>query len=575
MPKLKVGSLKDEISAEDCPRELAEAYPGKYNKNNLGGSTQTKQEYKKKAVQDWVANFGDKNSYQNTSLANKTRYLVLHLKNLNVKYKEAQKLLVEAEVEEKKEDREKEEKEREECCEGDENRGQEYSVGEKSGANEGGEGEMEETGELPEVVQSTVDEDMMDFEDEVEAGRNIDFEDKQNSKEASEESDSDDDCIVKRRVNNFDSKSTWQKRASINFELKKYMEKTDIELFESDLKVPEFVEKSKKYKKRKLQYIEQKVNSYENSQEILENFSQAPSLIEEALRRRLVHLTNQEKSARLLVKTLSDTLARLKLTPGREARKQELTILAAVSHHRWGAPALQCNTSWRQDKEAREMKVRLLTGADQVLTPSEKPKRQIYPVSVEKVAEKHWMDTTIPEPAVKRRMKRKEKTLGEGEQVKEIVPTRWQHLSMKEQYSNFKEVCKNEVKEELTKQAEEDRAKVEKRPDSEDKARRLEMLENLPSKFPGEKWYKEQMPPEVKPLCDHTTGLCRVCEAAQLNYNSLAKTLKRLCSCGTRMCSKWVCLCKREGEEEDREEGVCSCSCYCDQCQNCQVNCDG
>ena len=396
MPKLKVGSLKDEISAEDCPRELAEAYPGKFNKNNLGGSTQTKQEYKKKAVQDWVANFGDKNSYQNTSLANKTRYLVLHLKNLNVKYKEAQKLLVEAEVEEKKEDREKEEKEREECCEGDENRGQEYSVGEKSGANEGGEGEMEETGELPEVVQSTVDEDMMDFEDEVEAGRNIDFEDKQNSKEASEESDSDDDCIVKRRVNNFDSKSTWQKRASINFELKKYMEKTDIELFESDLKVPEFVEKSKKYKKRKLQYIEQKVNSYENSQEILENFSQAPSLIEEALRRRLVHLTNQEKSARLLVKTLSDTLARLKLTPGREARKQELTILAAVSHHRWGAPALQCNTSWRQDKEAREMKVRLLTGADQVLTPSEKPKRQIYPVSVEKVAEKHWMDTTIP-----------------------------------------------------------------------------------------------------------------------------------------------------------------------------------
>ena len=217
MPKLKVGSLKDEISAEDCPRELAEAYPGKFNKNNLGGSTQTKQEYKKKAVQDWVANFGDKNSYQNTSLANKTRYLVLHLKNLNVKYKEAQKLLVEAEVEEKKEDREKEEKEREECCEGDENRGQEYSVGEKSGANEGGEGEMEETGELPEVVQSTVDEDMMDFEDEVEACRNIDFEDKQNSNEASEDSDTDNDCVVKRRVNNFESKSTWQKKAAINF----------------------------------------------------------------------------------------------------------------------------------------------------------------------------------------------------------------------------------------------------------------------------------------------------------------------------------------------------------------------
>ena len=372
-----------------------------------------------------------------------------------------------------------------------------------------------------------------------------------------------------------DNKS--DKRSAVEFVVKRYMEKTDQELFESDMEVPEVVTKSGKYKKRRQKYIEQKVNSYENSQEILETLSQAPPMVEEALKRRLVHLTNQEKSARLMVKTLSDTLARLRQTPGREARRQELTILAAVSRHRWGAPALEGHSSWRQDKEAKEMKVRLLTGADPVLTPSEPPKRHIYPATVEKVAEQHWMDTTIPEPAVNRRMIRKEKPLSEGEQVKEIVPTRWQHLTMKEQYASFKEGCEKEVKKEMTEKSEADRTRVEKRPDSQDKTRRLEMLEKLPEKFPGKKWYKDQMPPEVKPLIDHTTGLCRTCEAAQLNYSSLTKTLKRLCSCGTKMCKNWVCLCRREEEEQGEEEqgegeaDLCMCSCSCDDCQACKV----
>ena len=42
----------------------------------------------------------------------------------------------------------------------------------------------------------------------------------------------------------------------------------------------------------------------------------------------------QEKSTRLLPKTLSDTLKRLRETPGKEARKQVQVILAAASHHR-------------------------------------------------------------------------------------------------------------------------------------------------------------------------------------------------------------------------------------------------
>ena len=74
-------------------------------------------------------------------------------------------------------------------------------------------------------------------------------------------------------------------------------------------------------------------------------------------------------------------------------------------------------------------------------------------------------------------------------------------------------------------------------------------------------------------MIDHTTELCRTCEAAQLNYGSLARTLKRLCSCGTKLCANWVCLCREEGKEEEEEEGeVCSCRCNCDQCGACQVS---
>ena len=63
------------------------------------------------------------------------------------------------------------------------------------------------------------------------------------------------------------------------------------------------------------------------------------------------------------------------------------------------------------------MKVRLLTGVDSVLSPPAKMKQDIYPVSVTQLAEKHWEETTIPEPSVHRRMKRKERPLKEGQPV--------------------------------------------------------------------------------------------------------------------------------------------------------------
>ena len=217
------------------------------------------------------------------------------------------------------------------------------------------------------------------------------------------------------------------------------------------------------------------------------------------------------------------------------------------------------------------MKLRLLTGEDSLLCPPIKTKKDMYPLPVKQLAQKHWNESTIPEPSVQRRMKKKEKTLKEGEHAEETVPTRWQHLSAAEQYANFKEEYKDRVKEEMEKKAQQEMVKLVRRPDSTDKARRIERLTAVPELFPGKKWYEEQKPSEVKPLVDHTTGLCKVCESTGLNYLTLAKALKRLCVCRTSECPNWTCVCQGDEEEDEGLEDHCSCGCSCDSCLRCKV----
>ena len=145
------------------------------------------------------------------------------------------------------------------------------------------------------------------------------------------------------------------------------------------------------------------------------------------------------------------------------------------------------------------------------------------------------------------------------------MPTRWQHLSQREQFANFRDECSTEISDVMRKHGEESIRKLESRPDSEDKARRVELYSNIQNKFPSESWYLDQKPPEVKPLCDHTTGLCRICEAASLNFITLSRNLKRLCGCKTERCPNWICLCDPDEDE------ACSCTCDCDSCSRCKV----
>ena len=64
--------------------------------------------------------------------------------------------------------------------------------------------------------------------------------------------------------------------------------------------------------------------------------------------------------------------------------------------------------SWRTKTKAKHMKVNLLTGKDKMLSPPPPKKRKAIPEEVETIALKHRTNTTIPEPSVHRRMKRRE-----------------------------------------------------------------------------------------------------------------------------------------------------------------------
>ena len=127
-----------------------------------------------------------------------------------------------------------------------------------------------------------------------------------------------------------------EKRAEREFVVREYLEKSDDELFEGGLEIPDCVQNSVRFKERKKRFITTYLEDkgYQDSQEILEALSQAPPVVEETLRQKINHLTKPQKAERLLLKTLSDTIKRLKETPGREAKIQVLIIMAAISHHR-------------------------------------------------------------------------------------------------------------------------------------------------------------------------------------------------------------------------------------------------
>ena len=166
-------------------------------------------------------------------------------------------------------------------------------------------------------------------------------------------------------------------------------------------------------------------------------------------------------------------------------------------------------------------------------------------------------------------------------------------MTNQESYDSFKESCSDKVGELMSAHAQEKRAMYEKRKESADKEYRLRYTEEkLPFIFPGLSWWLQQRPPEVVPMDDHTTGLCRViqlslvncsieydvlwmffiqvCEAARLNFAELVKFVKKGCRCKTKLCQNWECTCIRDDDTGELGDCVCP-ACDCMSCTSCQV----
>jgi hypothetical protein len=156
-------------------------------------------------------------------------------------------------------------------------------------------------------------------------------------------SDSTDDDVRDSESENVDTdsedieKDEQMERSEKEFEVKTWLEKTDHELFEMDLSIPDSVKTSRKYIKRKNRFIQDFVNEkdFQNSQEILQCYSQNPNVKNsKTLKRKLEHLTYEERASKLVLQSVSNSIAQTRQTPGKAAKDQVKVLVAAVTHHR-------------------------------------------------------------------------------------------------------------------------------------------------------------------------------------------------------------------------------------------------
>ena len=532
------------ITKEDCPPQTAPPYPGKWSRENPRGTSVSRSDYIDHLVDNWVKHFEDSQSYQNSTLSHKAKYLVRYLVNVNVNWRKvnakvATKLLVQAEIRLAGGG----------CHTGDESHAENDMV-DQDGTNR--QGEQTNTGRIDaELVgdHRMVEEDMDLTVNEAAIDGD---EDMFSEEELTEEE-------VSRREK--------------ELEIERVLKMSDKQLFEENNHIPEVVQKSRKFLERKSEYTERYIEenfSNLSSQGILENLSQTPNIVKESneIKDKLSHLSLEDKANRTALKAAQDTITVLQNTPGQAARDQVKVITSALTHHTYGTPKLS-GVSLRGKKEAKQMKNNFLIGSSSILTPLPKPKRHIFPKEVDDITIQHWIENTVLEPAVHRG-----KAMMDD---KETIPTRYQALTDKEQYSLFQEDCGKEIEEIMRNVAQQKLAKISQWPDSDDKASRTKYYQSLHEKIPGIDFFLERKPKEVKPLHDHTTALCKVCEAAHLNWITLVKTMKTMCQCGSKCCPNWICLCERDQDEEDEVEEEfqnltgCSCKCNCVDCKKCKV----
>ena len=255
-------------------------------------------------------------------------------------------------------------------------------------------------------------------------------------------------------------------------------EKTDEELFECNTSPNEYVKETVIYKERKKSYVSQYYHENidgKNSQDILLSLSQTPLVVTEydLLKERLSHLSMKDKSEKVIMKSIGETIQALRENPSKEGKEQQKILAASLTSMRFGVPGF-LGLHQRDINTIIEMKRKLLVGEENVLRVPSKPQKKIFPDAVKKVAEQHWENITITEPAKHRRIS---SAVKDGEE--ETLPTLYQIITNDECYQSFKEICSEEIRSIMHTHAKCMHDMHSKRPDSEDKRWRLQYAEEV------------------------------------------------------------------------------------------------
>ena len=119
-------------------------------------------------------------------------------------------------------------------------------------------------------------------------------------------------------------------------------------------------------------------------------------------------------------------------------REQKKILAVSVTSMEYGVPELGLSSG--EEKEVIEMKKKLMSGEEKVLEVPHKATRQVFPPGVKQIAQQHWEDIIVVEPAKHHQLR---KAVRDGE---EITPSRYQTMTNDETYQSFKENCSTQVR---------------------------------------------------------------------------------------------------------------------------------
>ena len=381
------------LNAADNPPNNAPPYPGKWSRQNHKGITKSKTEYYQEVTNLWLEFVKEKPGYKSTFMADQAKALSLHLGQSKKKgrgavtHLQCREFITRAEKRLREIDHPGEEGGRGQV-------GQEQGQGmcEAGGSQQADEAmvvndniEIGDTGrdQVGVLSESSDDDDWMNKPDRKERVEQVFVVKKFLEKTDEEVFES---GITVEDIFGFSPEySSIFKTRREEYARKICEQKTDRDIFESEQIINDHIKKSVIYQERQKAYC----NIYfeENfqgasSQDILSAISQTPQIVidSEVFKNSLSHLTRKEKSEMIIMKSVRETVKALNESPSKEGKHQKKVLGASVASLRFGVPDIGLTV--REEQESLEMKRKLLGREETVLKESTKAARQIFPPEV-------------------------------------------------------------------------------------------------------------------------------------------------------------------------------------------------